>query len=153
MSVDIRLRVNGQDYVVSVATNDRLIDVLRDRLGLVGTKQACRVGECGACTVLIKGKPVQACVVLVVTVRGDVQTVEGLTNAHRMLKEGFADEGGFQCGFCTPGQLMQAVSVINLASPQEIEDENWLRRQMSGNVCRCTGYSGIIRAIRAQMTS
>jgi len=71
-------------------------------------------------------------VVLAVTVRGDVQTVEGLTNAHRMLKEGFADEGGFQCGFCTPGQLMQAVSVINLASPQEIEDENWLRRQMSG---------------------
>src|SRR6476469_7563720 len=153
MSVDISLRVNGHDYVVSVTTSDRLIDVLRNRLGLVGTKQACRVGECGACTVLIGGKPIQACVILAVTVHGDVQTVEGLTETYRILKERFADHGGFQCGFCTPGQLMQAVSVITLASPEEIEDENWLRRQMSGNVCRCTGYSGIIRAIRAQMTS
>jgi aerobic-type carbon monoxide dehydrogenase small subunit (CoxS/CutS family) len=153
MSIGISLRVNGTDHSVSVEANERLIDTLRNRIGLTGTKQACRVGECGACTVLIDSKPVQACVMLTITVRGDVRTVEGLAQSHRQLKEGFADEGGFQCGFCTPGQLMQAVSVINSASPEEISDENWIRRQMSGNLCRCTGYCGIVRAIRAQTAS
>jgi len=145
--MQITLNVNGQDHEMNVAPGARLIDVLRGQLGLTGTKQGCRAGECGACTVLVGGRPVQACIMLAVQATGEVLTIEGLSDAYFELKKAFADEGGFQCGFCTPGQLMHAVAILATASPRQMQDEAWLRDQLSGNICRCTGYSGIIRAL------
>lgn len=147
--MQLRLKVNGQVHTVTIAAGTRLIDVLRSRLGLTGTKQACRAGECGACTVLVEGKPIQACVMLAAKARdADIWTVEGLSEEWLELKRAFAEEGGFQCGFCTPGQIMHAVAILTSATPEMIGDEEWLRGQMTGNVCRCTGYSGIIRALQ-----
>ncbi|MBN9036337.1 MAG: (2Fe-2S)-binding protein [Rhizobiales bacterium] len=142
-----RLRVNGQEHVLDLPAGERLIDVLRDRLGLTGTKQGCRAGECGACTVLVDGRPMQACIMLACRVHGEVRTVEGLGERFMPLRQAFADEGGFQCGFCTPGQLMRAAALLAEAPLERLGDEAWLREQMNGNICRCTGYCGIIRAL------
>ena len=136
--------VNGRPVELWVAPGDRLLDVLRDRLGLLGAKHACGRGECGSCTVLLHGRPVMACLVL--ATRADhVETIEGLRDEARPLREAFADAGAFQCGFCTPGQIVRAVALLRQGLP---EDDRELRRAMSGNLCRCTGYAGIIRALR-----
>ena len=140
------LVVNGAEHETDLAPAERLIDTLRRRLGLTGTKVACGVGECGACTVLIDDRPVMACVTLAATVTEPVTTVEGLEAIDRELRESFAAEGGFQCGFCTPGQLMSAHAY---ASSCPSADEGDVRAAMNGNVCRCTGYSGIVRAVQA----
>ena len=138
------LTVNGRPIEVVVDPGDRLLDVLRDRLGLLGTKQACGRGECGACTVLVRGRPVMSCLVL--AARADsVETIEGLRDEARALREAFADAGAFQCGFCTPGQIVRGVALLREGLPA---DDQALRREISGNICRCTGYAGIVRALR-----
>jgi aerobic-type carbon monoxide dehydrogenase small subunit (CoxS/CutS family) len=138
------LTVNGRPIEMGVEPNDRLLDVLRDRLGLLGTKEACGRGECGACTVLVRGRPVMSCLVLAARV-DSVETIEGLREEARALREAFADTGAFQCGFCTPGQIVRGVALLREGLPA---DEQTLRREISGNICRCTGYSGIVRALR-----
>ena len=138
------LTVNGRPIEIGVEPDDRLLDVLRDRLGLLGTKEACGRGECGACTVLVRGRPVMSCLVLAARV-DSVETIEGLREEARALREAFADTGAFQCGFCTPGQIVRGVALLREGLPP---DEQALRREISGNICRCTGYSGIVRALR-----
>jgi aerobic-type carbon monoxide dehydrogenase small subunit (CoxS/CutS family) len=151
MTVPKRLRVNHEDHYVEIPANERLVDTLRVRLGLTGTKVGCRAGECGACTVLIGQRSVLACVALTVSVREPILTIEGLDPSWSGLKSAFAEEGGFQCGFCTPGQVMRAVGVLSaddlVASSALRNPECWVRAQMNGNICRCTGYAGITRAV------
>ena len=138
------LRVNGRALDVEIAPGDTLLRVLRDQLRLTGAKEACGRGECGACTVLVDGVPVLSCMQLAALVRGEVTTVEGLVEEARDLREAFADSGAFQCGYCTPGQIVRAAALIRGAQPA---DEATVRFQMSGNVCRCTGYTQIVDAV------
>ncbi len=127
-----------------------LLAVLRGTLNLKGAKEACGRGECGSCTVLIDGVPVMACLTLAARVRGEVTTVEGLTEEFEDLREAFADLGGFQCGFCTSGQLVRAAALLRAGLPAtRAEAERVIRYEMSGNICRCTGYNGIVDAIWA----
>ncbi|MBM4420763.1 MAG: (2Fe-2S)-binding protein [Chloroflexi bacterium] len=140
------LRVNGRTESVAAEPGDTLLRVLRDRLGLAGAKEACGRGECGACTVLIDGEPVMACVTLAAAVTGHVETIEGLAAEALPLREAFADKGGFQCGFCTPGQIVRAVA---LRRAHAAPDETMVRLAMAGNVCRCTGYTQIVDAVVA----
>ncbi|GAA3652541.1 (2Fe-2S)-binding protein [Nocardioides ginsengisoli] len=142
------LDVNGEQHELDLRGAERLLDVLRDRLGLTGAKSACRQGECGACTVLVDQRPVLACVTPAAVVRGAVTTVEGVAEAAEPLRQAFADEGGFQCGFCTPGQIMRALALLAESSAEEIADGGTVRAALAGNVCRCTGYAGIVRALQ-----
>jgi len=132
-----------------VRADRRLIDVLRDDLGATGTKEGCSIGVCGACSVLVGGEFLSACLVPAVFVDGgDVTTVEGLANGDKLspLQDAFIREGGFQCGICTPGQLIAATALLAENSrPSDGEIREW----MMGNLCRCTGYHGIARAIKA----
>ena len=139
--------VNGEPVEVEATGTRRLLDVLRDDLGLTGTKEGCGEGECGACSVLIDGAVVDACLVPVSQARGaSVRTVEGLADGGRMnvLQQAFLETGGAQCGICTPGMLMAVDAFI--ASGTEPTDEN-IREAIAGNLCRCTGYTKIIDAI------
>lgn len=147
---EYRLRVNGQEAVVDVPPATPLLQALREELGLRGTKEACGRGECGACTVLIDGAPLLSCVMLVDEAFGDISTIEQLADENRDLREMFADHGAFQCGFCTPGQITRAAALLAEDWPQEPEAvERFVRLSMSGNICRCTGYAGIVDAIIA----
>ena len=139
-----RLRVNGRDVDAEVAPGDSLLDVLRDRLRLTGAKEACGRGECGACTVLLAGTPVMSCVTLAALVRDEVTTIEGLADEARDLREAFADAGAFQCGYCTPGQIVRAAALLRQGTPA---GEQAVRFEMSGNICRCTGYTQIVDAV------
>ena len=140
------MRINDVAYPADkLATEARLLDVLRNELGLTGTKEACGRGECGACTVLIDGRPILACITLAHRVTGHVQTVEGLADEHADLRAEFAATAAFQCGFCTPGQLVRAVALLRTGLPA---DDDTLRHELSGNICRCTGYQGIVEALR-----
>ena len=134
---------------MEIGAGETLLDVLRDRLRLTGAKEACGRGECGACTVLIDGVPVFSCVTLAALVNGEVTTVEGLAEDARDLREAFADHGAFQCGFCTPGQIVRGAALIRTGEPAS---EAKIREQMSGNVCRCTGYTQIVDAVLAAWT-
>lgn len=145
----VRCIVNGHDVEVVVAADRRLVSVLRDELGLTGTKVACEVGVCGACTVLVDGRPTSSCLTLAAQVDGcEVLTVEGLGEADDLagLQDAFIEEGAYQCGFCTSGQLMNAAAVVRRSRDQTIADEE-IVDQLHGNLCRCTGYYGILRAI------
>ncbi len=125
----------------------RLLDVLREECGLTGTKEGCGEGECGACTVLIDGEPVNSCLVPFAQVRGaSVKTIEGLRGKHP-LQEAFVTEGGAQCGICTPGMILAAAVLPRNASWEDI------RVGLAGNLCRCTGYAGIYRAIQKSLRS
>ena len=139
-----RLRVNGRDVDAEVAPGDSLLDVLRDRLRLTGAKEACGRGECGACTVLLDGTPVMACITLAMLVHGEVTTIEGIAEEARDLREAFADAGAFQCGYCTPGQIVRASALLKDGGALS---ERGVREQMSGNICRCTGYTQIVDAV------
>jgi aerobic-type carbon monoxide dehydrogenase small subunit (CoxS/CutS family) len=142
------ITVNGEARTLTVAPMTSLLSVLRDALGLKGAKEACGRGECGACTVLVRGKPVLACLTLVERVHDEVLTVEGLGPQWGALRESFADYGGFQCGYCTPGQIMRAVALLQIEMPTDRQEaERKIRYEMSGNICRCTGYNGIVDAI------
>jgi len=151
-SVTISFRVNGRGVEVEVSPEDRLIDVLRDRLRLTGTKEGCGIGECGACTVLLDGKPANSCLVPALQVEGrEVETVEGLARNGELhpLQEAFVEHAAVQCGFCTPGMLMSAVALLR-ENPEPTREE--IARAISGNLCRCTGYHQIISAIEDAAT-
>src|SRR5215212_12132614 len=146
----IRFRVNGAPRELTIASHLRLIDVLRDELGLTGTKEGCNVGVCGACSVLVDGQLLSACLLPAVFVDGCVvQTVEGLAGDGQALtsvQEAFIHRGGFQCGICTPGQIIAATALL-AERPRPTADE--VRRWMMGNLCRCTGYYKIIESVLA----
>jgi aerobic-type carbon monoxide dehydrogenase small subunit (CoxS/CutS family) len=141
----LALTVNGAARRVDAAPDALLLDVLRDGLGLTGAKDACRRGECGACTVLVGGRAVLSCVTLAALVDAPVETVEGLAGEAAPFREAMADRGGFQCGFCTSGMVVRAVSLLRAGLPQ---GDDALARAMAGNLCRCTGYRAILAALR-----
>ncbi len=145
----IVLTVNGRPRAIEVAVHHTLLDVLRDDLGLTGTKECCLVGECGACTVLIDGLSVDSCLVLAVEADGtEVTTVEGLAGDGRLhpLQQAFLDEGAAQCGFCIPGQLLAARALLD-QNPHPTRAE--VEEGLAGNLCRCAGYQQIIEAVLA----
>jgi carbon-monoxide dehydrogenase small subunit len=147
MTVEISFTLNGRHERLDIPTNMTLLDLLRDAIGLTGTKKGCEVGECGACTVLLDGRAVNSCLVLAAQVSGrEVVTVEGLAplGTLRPLQEAFIDHGAVQCGFCTPGMLMSAKDLLDhTTEPSEKE----IRGAIAGNLCRCTGYQQIVEAI------
>jgi aerobic-type carbon monoxide dehydrogenase small subunit (CoxS/CutS family) len=148
------LTVNGVRYAGAVPPGMTLLELLRDRLRLTGTKRGCGRGECGACTVLVAGRSVPSCLTLAVLVSGEVTTVEGLADELCGLRAEFADRGGLQCGFCTSGQLVQAAEVLRHPPGDRqpgAPGEPALRRALNGNLCRCTGYGPIVAAVRAEL--
>ena len=138
--------VNGEEHSVLADTRDTLLDLLRDRLGLTGTKEGCGNGNCGTCTVLLDGAPVNACLVLALEAPGrDIVTIEGLAaGALHPLQQALVEQGGTQCGFCTPGIVMSAKALLD-ANPNPSEAQ--IRHAIAGNLCRCTGYGKIVEAI------
>jgi carbon-monoxide dehydrogenase small subunit len=145
----ITLTVNEQQHTLEVEPERLLVDILRYDLGLTGTKEGCSVGVCGACTVLVDGKMASSCLTLAVTMNGKaVTTVEGLAKNEELLpvQQAFIDHGGFQCGICTPGQVVAAKALLD-ENPNPTEDE--IKDWMLGNLCRCTGYYKIIESIKA----
>jgi carbon-monoxide dehydrogenase small subunit len=145
----IKIAVNGEDYELLVKPNELLIDLLRNRLDLTGTKEGCGTGDCGGCTVLVDGKPLNSCLTLAVEVDGkNILTIEGLAQGGELhpLQKAFVDEGAVQCGFCTPGMILSAKALLD-ENPHPSEEE--IKRGIAGNFCRCTGYKKIIKAIQA----
>lgn len=140
--------VNGDRVRLQVDPRATLLDTLRQRLELTGTKKGCDRGQCGACTVHVDGRRVLACLTLAATVHGaEVTTVEGLARGDQLhpMQQAFLEHDGFQCGFCTPGQIMSAVAMVD-EGPADSDDE--IRERLSGNLCRCSAYPGIVAAIR-----
>jgi carbon-monoxide dehydrogenase small subunit len=143
------LTVNGEYYEVYIKPKRLLVEVLRDELGLTGTKRACNTGACGTCTVLLNGLSVKSCLVLAMQADGaEVTTVEGLAEGAKLspLQRSFLDHGSYQCGFCTAGMLISATVLLD-ENPKPTKAE--IREGILGNICRCTGYNSIIRAITA----
>ena len=143
------LRVNGTAYPVEIEAGRTLLSVLRTELGLTGTKEGCDDSECGACMMLLDGKPVNSCSYLALQAEGRaITTVEGLASGGELspLQAAFLEYGGVQCGFCTPGMLVSATTLLQ-TNPRPTEDE--VRIALSGNLCRCTGYDGIVKAVLA----
>ena len=143
----ITLTVNGTPYEVAVEPRQSLLQLLREELHLTGTKEGCSEGECGACTVLLDGQTVDACLIFALEAQGrDVTTIEGLAQGDQLhpVQKAFAEYGAVQCGFCTPGFLMTAYALLQ-ETPHPSHDE--VREAIAGNLCRCTGYAPIIQAI------
>ena len=141
------LNVNGTEYPVEIEPGRSLLSVLRTEIGLTGSKEGCDDSECGACMVLLDGKPVNSCSFLALQAEGrEIRTVEGLAAGGQLhaLQRAFLDEGGVQCGFCTPGMLISAAALLE-HTPRPTEEQ--VRLALSGNLCRCTGYQGIARAV------
>ncbi len=145
----LSLTLNGQATTVDAAPFDLLIDVLRDRIGLKGTKRSCDVEVCGACTVLVDGLPVSSCTTLAADVDGrTVTTIEGIAEAGVLsrVQQAFADHGALQCGFCTPGMILATTALFEMnPAPSEADIRHFLR----GNICRCTGYIKILEAVKS----
>ncbi|MHC4695609.1 MAG: (2Fe-2S)-binding protein [Planctomycetota bacterium] len=147
--VELAFRVNGEQADIAVSPGATLLEVLRDELELTGTKYGCGEGECGACSLLLDGKVVNSCLVLALECEGaEVVTIEGLKENGRLhpVQQAFVDNWAIQCGFCSPGMIMAAYSLLE-ANPNPTEDE--VRRGLEGNLCRCTGYRKIIDAVLA----
>jgi aerobic-type carbon monoxide dehydrogenase small subunit (CoxS/CutS family) len=149
MKKELKFKVNGQPYDLFVKPKALLSDVLRNDLGLTGTKRGCNSSSCGACTVMLNGMSVKSCSVLALQANGaEVVTVEGLAKGNKLspLQRAFLDHGSFQCGFCTPGMLMSSTALLT-ENPKPTKEE--IKEGIDGNICRCTGYNSIIRAITA----
>jgi aerobic-type carbon monoxide dehydrogenase small subunit (CoxS/CutS family) len=147
MSVPATLNVNGTPYAVELDPHTSLLDAVRTVIGLTGSKEGCDDSECGACMMLLDGKPVNSCSYLALQAdEREVTTVEGLSDGDELgpLQRAFLEQGGVQCGFCTPGMLISATALLR-ANPDPTEDD--VRIGLSGNLCRCTGYDGIVRAV------
>jgi carbon-monoxide dehydrogenase small subunit len=146
---EINLKVNNQPYRLAVPPHRTLLEVIREDLGLTGTKEGCGLGDCGACTVLMDGQTVNSCLVLAAEADGkEITTIEGLAEGDRLhpIQQAFVDHGGLQCGFCTPGMILSAKALLD-KNPHPTEEE--IRQGISGNLCRCTGYTKIIESIKA----
>ena len=146
---EIVLKVNGINYQVEVEPWRTLVEVLRETLGLTGTKKSCNEGECGACTVMMDGRPVASCLVLAMDAQGkEIVTIEGLSEGERLhpIQEAFLKHGAIQCGFCTPGMVISAKALLD-QNPRPTVTE--VRKAISGNLCRCTGYQHIVDLIMA----
>lgn len=150
MKTLIELDINNRVYEVAVDARDLLIDVVRKKVGLTGTKKGCGEGDCGACTVLIDGKPELSCIKLAIACQGKkITTIEGLVQeggALHPIQQAFVDHGAVQCGFCTPGMVMSAKGLLD-RNPHPTQNE--IKHELSGNICRCTGYKKIIEAVEA----
>lgn len=149
MKSEITLKVNGDLFPVRVEHRRTLLEVLREELGLTGSKEMCNKGDCGACTVIMDGKAVLSCMTLAVEAEGkDILTIEGLSDGFRLhpIQEAFVDHGAIQCGYCTPGFIMSTKALLD-KNPNPTEDE--IKEGISNHVCRCTGYVHIIEAIDA----
>lgn len=145
----LAMTVNGSEVTIEIEAGELLVDVLRDRLGLIGTKIGCNEGECGACTVIMDGKPVLSCLVPALRAQGrEITTIEGLSDGDTLhpLQQAFVDHGAVQCGYCIPGFIMSAKALLD-ANPHPNRDE--IKEAIAGNLCRCTGYVKIIEAIEA----
>lgn len=145
----LTLNVNGDDVDLAVAPNTTLLEILRDNLGLTGVKEGCSEGVCGACTVLMNGRPIRSCLTLALEAEGtEILTIEGLAEGGRLhpLQQAFIDHGAVQCGFCTPGMLLSSRALLE-RSPDPSDEE--IKTALAGNFCRCTGYAKIIEAVQA----
>lgn len=140
--------MNGIEHELDVQPHERLIDILRYRLGLTGTKEGCSTGDCGACSVIMNGRVVPSCLVLAVSADGcEITTIEGLSDGGKLhpIQEAFIECGAVQCGFCTPGMIMAAKALLDENPNPSLEE---IKRALSGNLCRCTGYAKIFEAIQ-----
>lgn len=143
----ITLNVNGDDYTRVVKANTMLVNVLRDELDLTGTKKGCELGNCGSCTVLLDGKPVNSCMILAIEADGrTITTIEGISESSELdkVQESFINNGAIQCGYCTPGMVLSAKALLT-RNPHPNEHE--VREAIAGNLCRCTGFVNIVKAV------
>ncbi|MGH7327413.1 MAG: (2Fe-2S)-binding protein [Polyangiaceae bacterium] len=146
-----RLKINGAGHDVELEPNVTLLDALRERLGLTGTKKGCDSGQCGACTVLLNGRRVLSCLTLALMHRNDeITTIEGIASSGALasIQRAFIEHDAFQCGFCTPGQIVSAVGLI---SEGHAKNDDEIREAMSGNLCRCGAYTNILAAVRDEV--
>jgi xanthine dehydrogenase YagT iron-sulfur-binding subunit len=164
--VDVALRVNGTEHVLTVDPRTTLLDALRERLGLTGTKKGCDRGQCGACTILVDGRRINSCLALAVAHQAaEILTIEGLAAGDDLhpLQRAFVEHDAFQCGYCTPGQICSAVALLDeaergwpsavtedVATTEITLDDDEIRERMSGNLCRCAAYVNIVAAVREQ---
>ncbi len=149
LKMRIRFVLNGKEYIKGVNPTQTLLDFLRNEMKLTGTKKGCEIGECGACTVLLDGKAVNSCLVLVGQINTrEITTIEGIGSSDNLhpVQKAFIESGAVQCGFCTPGMIMSIIGLLN-ENPHPSEDE--IKMAIEGNLCRCTGYEQILQAIRS----
>ena len=159
MSIPIKIKVNGTPYNIVVEDDQTLLSLLRDNLGLTGTKEGCGNGECGACTVIVDGIPMRSCIILAAEMDGkEVITIEGLSEVKSIgdnkqhispIQQAFIEEGAIQCGFCTPGFIMATSALLKR---KKNPDDNEIKEALSGHLCRCTGYKSIYRAVKKVAT-
>ena len=153
MKIPVTLRVNGESYDLMIAPYRTLLDVLREEIHLTGSKKGCDVGDCGACTVLLDGKPVNACLVVAATAENsEITTIEGMAQDGKLhpLQQAFVKEGAVQCGFCTPGTLVSLKALFDRNSSPSVDE---IKSAIAGNLCRCTGYTKIFKAVESVIQS
>jgi len=150
--VNVHLKINGKAYTLYIDPRVTLLDALRERLQLTGSKKGCDHGQCGACTVLVNGRRINSCLSLAITHEGDeITTIEGLANGEELhpVQTAFIEHDGFQCGYCTPGQICSAVALLK---ENHANNDDEIREWMSGNICRCGAYPNIVAAIKEAKT-